>query len=308
MGASTFYIESRVSLPTALEWMPQYSGRIAWENEMGSIQVHVVFIDAATGQAFGETDMPLERLPSSFELATTMHIGNSDWRVTLAEPMTAEEFGKTGELRLTMSEVVRMPPQDILYTVPTLWSDIPPLVPGGSTQGKHVFRLHEDDWRQVELVSASYQNTIRTECEAVARIFNEAGEFNGKFWGFRDIYIRGTIIHPVRPAIRLSDLTAAFPKCTQRFDAVSYKSADGVIGHSFAYDLGGLALYGLEEGGMATIVGLQRYAEATGINSEVPSALAQIMAAQRAYLVDWCRTMAVPPQADALRQYFGMSA
>jgi hypothetical protein len=33
---------------------------------MGVGQVHVVFVDASTGQAIGQTVMPLQQLPASF--------------------------------------------------------------------------------------------------------------------------------------------------------------------------------------------------------------------------------------------------
>lgn len=89
-------------------------------------QVHVVFVDASTGQAIGQTVMPLERLPASFATSTTMHIGGDDWNVVRAEPLTADEFGRTGELQLTLARIQRISPQAILYTMPSLWADLPP--------------------------------------------------------------------------------------------------------------------------------------------------------------------------------------
>ena len=52
--------------------------------------VETLFIDMSTGKAIGQAKMPLEKLPQSFAHETTMHIGDEDWKVINAEPVTAE--------------------------------------------------------------------------------------------------------------------------------------------------------------------------------------------------------------------------
>ena len=51
--------------------------------------IQVLFIDASTKKPFGQSDVPLTALPETFALETTMHLGNQDWQVIGAEPMTA---------------------------------------------------------------------------------------------------------------------------------------------------------------------------------------------------------------------------
>jgi hypothetical protein len=72
--------------------------------------VRVTLIDVATGQIFGRSDLPIDQLPVRFEASTTLHLGNQDWHVEKAEPMTADEFGHTGMLTLTLSKVTYMDP------------------------------------------------------------------------------------------------------------------------------------------------------------------------------------------------------
>lgn len=57
-------------------------------------KIDVDFIDAETNKIFAKSKMPIEQLPKSFATATTMHIGNENWQVVSATPMTHEEIKK----------------------------------------------------------------------------------------------------------------------------------------------------------------------------------------------------------------------
>jgi hypothetical protein len=48
---------------------------MAWFSRKGK----VIFIDDATGSAFATTEMPPSDLPETFEIATTLHLGDTDW-------------------------------------------------------------------------------------------------------------------------------------------------------------------------------------------------------------------------------------
>ncbi|MDQ2903870.1 MAG: hypothetical protein M3Y81_09985 [Chloroflexota bacterium] len=151
--------------------------------------VETLFIDASTGEVFERVDMPADRLPASFVPATTMHIDGEDWRVIKAEPMTAEEFVRTGRLVLMLQKmkIVKVPVRDILFTLPTLCNEIPPLVSGSTKYRKNILELHEDDWRQIECLSSSYRSVIDAEVANVMRVYREASVDNGLFLGFTDL-------------------------------------------------------------------------------------------------------------------------
>src|SRR5678815_1228616 len=101
--------------------------------------IRVVFINANTGEVIGRSDMPLEQLPESFDIATTLQIGQTSWEVDRAEPATSQEFERS-----------------------------------------RCFVLHEDDWRQLEFVSADRMDAVAEECEAIRRVYadhaHELGE------------------------------------------------------------------------------------------------------------------------------------
>ncbi len=96
--------------------------------------VETLFIDASTGKAIGQADIPGETLPSSFALETTMHIEDEDWRVVKAEPMTAEEFFQTGKLVLTLQKVAKVPTRNVLFTIPITTAVAPTNVQAQSAQ------------------------------------------------------------------------------------------------------------------------------------------------------------------------------
>lgn len=70
-----------------------------------SRKVLVTLIDDTTGAAFATTEMPAADLPESFEIATTLHLGDVDWSVVHAEPRTRAEYAKSGSLTLRLHKV-----------------------------------------------------------------------------------------------------------------------------------------------------------------------------------------------------------
>lgn len=100
----------------------------------------------------------------------------------------------------------------------------------------------------------------------------------------------------------MSQVLAALPRNTHRFDGVSFERENTLIQGGVAFDLGGLLLYGLHMNGVAHMLGVQRlHGEALG--ADVASALTGLMDANRLYLVDWCNRIAVPAQKQAVRDY-----
>ena len=46
--------------------------------------------------------MPIEQLPDTFEIDTTMHLGEEDWTLVEAVPSQKTEFKKSGFIKLTL--------------------------------------------------------------------------------------------------------------------------------------------------------------------------------------------------------------
>ena len=79
-------------------------------------KVTVEFIDEADGAVFASSIMPVDDLPDSFEIDTTLHLGESDWSVVRAEPLTKKDFSKTGKLRIRLRKIETMDPNAIGFS------------------------------------------------------------------------------------------------------------------------------------------------------------------------------------------------
>ena len=81
-----------------------------------SRDVLVTFIDDATGAAFATTKMPPDDLPESFEIETTLHLGEADWSVVHAEPRTRGEYTKSGALTLRLLKIEKIGAEAISFS------------------------------------------------------------------------------------------------------------------------------------------------------------------------------------------------
>lgn len=163
-------------------------------------KVDVDFIDARTNKIFAKSKMPIEQLPKSFATSTTMHIGNEDWQVLSAIPMTFEEIKKTKRLQLVLSKVISVDTNDILYSIPTLSNDVINLAgidcvtDPEITDNEKAF-IHPDDWRQIEFVSKEHLKTISNEIQNINNIYLDQKK-NNTMSGFKNLYVR-TLPNPI---------------------------------------------------------------------------------------------------------------
>jgi hypothetical protein len=269
---------------------------------MAHTTIHVTFVEGATGRILGRTDIPIDQLPASFETATTLHIGNQDWHVDKAEPARAEGFGHTGALTLTLSRVAYMDPRNILFTLPTLDAAIPHPDERISASGPGVLELHEDDWRQIEFVSAKYQREIEAELADIAAIFREHSVDNGRFLGFREIHMRKRIPSPLDPPIALQHVWAALGVPGAEVAVVAFERTPGIVPASFAFRVGGLTVYGASEANRLQCLCIHRHD--ASLREPTLSSLQRMMSAHRLYLVDWCRMVVLAPDdAASLTRY-----
>ncbi len=264
--------------------------------------IHVTFVESATGRIIGDTDLPIDRLPASFEMSTTLHIGNQDWHVEKAEPATAEEIGQTGTLTLTLSQVTSMDPKKILYTLPTLEAAVPHPDGHRSASGPQVFELHEDDWRQIEFVSAKYQTEIEAEVADIGAIYREHSVDNGSFLGFRKIHLRLRIPSPLDPPIALQQVWAALGISGGDVAAVAFERMPGIVPESVAIRVGELTMYGASEANRLQCLCISRHA--ASVQETTLSSVQRIMSVHSLYLVDWCRMVVIASDdATSLTRY-----
>ncbi|HTR51901.1 MAG TPA: hypothetical protein VMJ10_14395 [Kofleriaceae bacterium] len=222
----------------------------------GVAMVRVELVDASTGKSFATAHLPVEQLPESFAASTTLHLGDADWHVEAAEPVTRAEYTATGALRLTLRKLVQVDPKTILFSLPTLENVLPPTRPGSAP-----VRLHQDDWRQIELVTADQLPAVMAELAAIRDVIASR-----KGAGFTRIHVRDKIVEPLQ-GVRVEVAGARRP----------LGIGDELVDGGFAIDDG--AIYGREH--LGTIVALCL---------RIPSDhLDGVARAHGLLVVDWCR-------------------
>ncbi|MCO5992088.1 hypothetical protein [Actinoallomurus rhizosphaericola] len=273
----------------------------------GPKTVSVVFVDEGTGREIGRSVLTAEALPDTFEVDTTLHLGDTDWSVRRAEPPTAAQFVATGALTLTVRRVESAPPDTVLYSLPTLYDPLPTV--GGRAGDADAFEIHEDGWRQVEMISADLGDVVTTELLAVRRIHDEHArrDEQGRVYGFEAIHLRAEPVRPLPRSVPLLRLMGLLPPADRHYAGVGYQGASGLIADSFAFTVGPLVLYGIAEGDLVTTlcVTVERR-EAPERLAPLTHALAEAMRTLGVVLVDWCRCAAVP--ADSLADYLAAVA
>jgi hypothetical protein len=155
------------------------------------VNVKVTLVNAATGDVIGVSELPSDALPETFDGGAQLAIGDKKWGVVRAEPATRTEYERTGALRLTLALRQKVSPEQIRYTMPTICGDLPPVEPAPE-DGNAALVLHEDLWRDIELVSSEQQDDIDDNLAAIARIEHDAAGADG----YGDIHLR---IEPSAP-------------------------------------------------------------------------------------------------------------
>ncbi len=97
---------------------------------MKPTQIHVIFVDAETGKILGKNFSPSDQMPKIFEpQKTTLNLAGTLWVLVKAEPSTADEYIRTGEVTISLEKVKHLPAQSILYSLPTICDTVPKVRP-----------------------------------------------------------------------------------------------------------------------------------------------------------------------------------
>lgn len=192
-----------------------------------------------------------------------------------------------------------VPPQDILYSLPTLCDQLPTVDPGAADADR--LALHEDDWRQVELISAGLNEVVATELAAIRHIYEKQAvtASDGNITGFRSLHLRTSPTAPLAPPPPAAALHLALP-AEHTYAGIGFADAPGVAVDSFGFTYGPFDIYGLITEGTVTVLALQLSRPPTG-TGDASAALAALMRRHTLVLVDWCQCALI--DADALDAY-----
>jgi len=252
--------------------------------------------------------MPSGDLPASFEASTSLNMGGQDWQVAAADPVTRAEFAETGEQRLTLRKVTikTVPLGDLLFSLPTISDVVAPIAAGTTKLRKEVLEMHEDDWRQVELVARTQQPQVAAELAAVSRIHAEERTPNGFF---KKLHVRKEVARPLAGCrLSVADVRRHFA-AHRPLEGIAYRGVAGLVEGGFAFaTAGGVRVYGVESDGAVEVLGLYLDQVVPDVEAD-GRALAALLRAQGLCLVDWCRTRqldgAEPAVVEYLRSWAG---
>jgi hypothetical protein len=175
---------------------------------------------------------------------------------------------------------------DLLFSLPTICDMIPSTVVGTSKLGMRVLELHEDDWRQIELIAGSQHADVDAGLAAVRAIYDDERVPSG---AFRKLHVRKEAANPLPDCnLSIARLCSYFSSLTP-LDGIAYRGASGLIEGGFALcGRSGLCLYGIQEGGAVRVLALHPHPARGEIDNDSRS-LAALMRDHDLCLVDWCR-------------------
>ena len=186
--------------------------------------------------------------------------------------------------RTPTANITSIDPKSILFSLPTLCDQLPPLLPGVPQLPPGAYRLHEDDWRQVEFVSAPDRAIAEKELGEL-RNFKMANQV-GQAW--KAVYVRksrsGAILSSRVPFARVVEIVNSQPVGPLFLDTMG---APAQVQGGFVLRLSPDAvLYGFQQDGVVVSLNL----DGCG-NGPYPKApLSQLCREFKLVLVDWYHT------------------
>lgn len=257
-------------------------------------KVKTTFIDDETGSTIGVTRMVAEDLPETFEVRTTMHIGDVEWEVVSAIPQTRTQYAKSRCLTVRLRKIEWIDPASILYSLPSICDGIPGL--GDKPVSTDDCVLHEDDWRQLELVARQHAEDIEEEMLAIRQIH----EHHSVGDGWNHVHCRSKPDPPIPASFDVQDI-CRFLGSNAPIRGVTYTGAQKTIATGFSImPCSGLTLYGLSRNDGVTVLGIVKETQTTVPNAAVAS-LSSLAQEYELDLLHWCRCQRAAPSPTAFR-------
>jgi hypothetical protein len=261
----------------------------------GDDLIEVIFVDGSTDCEIARSTLSRAQVPASFETRTTVELGDAKWQVDRADPSSPAEVAAARTLVLTLRHLERLPPGNILYSLPTICHALPAVARAGTTAAR--LEIHEDDWRQIEMVSAGLRDVVLAELRAIRSIHDEHARRNadGRLAGFDAVHIRQRPARPLSIPLARNQLLSMLPPADSEYGGVAFTGMPGVAAGSFAAAFGQVQLYGLADGNAIQILCLGGTIPPPGPRPDLIRGLQHAMRAFSIVLVDWCRCSIIEP-------------
>ena len=223
--------------------------------------IRVRFIDAATNEQLAYTEMLPDQLPETFEIDTTMHIGDEEWEVIEAIPPKSVDFIKSAKLTLKMSKLQtgKIDPNEIKFTIPTISNELPKVTDKNLFNDFDYF-IKEDNWRQYDFLKKSSLKLINNEIENISGIIESYGEEHDNFTSYDKCYVRENI--------KERELHIDFKKIEsilnpRKIGSLRMKNDGGYIHNGFSLQTEKTTFYGLVEDNIVTQFCIGEFSEYT---------------------------------------------
>ncbi len=281
-------------------------------------EVQVLFV-AANGQQIGRGGLPIERVPPKFEIGATIEISGTFWVIERSSPETAAEIIATGMVMLTLSPSAHGPDPtpvaggggDSPRAEPTICGLLPPLVaiPPAPKGPAARFEIRREDWRQTEFVRHELAAEVVAELQAIRTIYEKFAHRDdaGRLAGFTATHTRSRPSSPLMGLVSLAALRSLLPSDARVLGPVGLRGQDGIVGGSFALEVGRVVVYGTADNDTTTTLGLlvAPGAVAEG-ETEVVGCVEHLMRSFNLMLVDWRRVAMV--DADSVGHYLAAAS
>ena len=261
--------------------------------------IRVQFIESGQENAFAASEVPIEQLPDTFEINTTLSIAGDEWSVVSAVPPRKAEFRKTGSLIITLAkyEVTQIDPAKILYSLPTISSDLPGVEAADSLE--NVLVVYEDDWRQFEFLSVRLENEIRQELEDILNIYQTQHDGSG----FKQLHVRRRVDIPLpEKSLSLAELDNVF-SLEKTYDGIAFSNAAATVVNGFARQtVSGWIFWGqTDDSGYITTLCLR-----PGTHTEsatIAPLMDDFVKQHQLLLVDWVQVFLCGERAESFARY-----
>ncbi len=197
-----------------------------------------------------------------------------------------------------------MNPKDILFSLATINDALPAIDPKGIKSDKDLI-LHEDDWRQFELISMDWDSTVASEILEIQKIFKDKSRQVGEFKAFTGIYIRKMILVPFPKPLSMSELLIACGIDEKSLHQVRIDASPalvpspGIVKGGFSLQLANLTIYGIRD---LDAVGFLCFVPTSypGLDPKAGANLAEYLVRHKLLLVHWPSASIIRIKEDIL--------
>lgn len=149
-------------------------------------------------------------------------------------------------------DIKTVDPKTLYFSLATINDALPAIDPAAKPCTTDLV-IHEDDWRQFEAVSRTFDATMKEELAAVQRIFKEKSKSTGDFRVFSEIHVRKQIAQPLSAPLAWTELLAESGANPGSVSGVGLR-VQGLIRDGFSFRVGQLTIFGRRHGGNVDVL------------------------------------------------------